>query len=251
MKQLAILDKCNENSNFWMVNISSDFIQRVIENQIFGARTKRSVNINKFRRKDILLLCTKFDNQYVIIGVSMVDTILTNDKKLFNHFLSDKKVTIKSVKYFENPIVINSIKENVNVKNFTKKEFLQITKEEIIFILQKEKLLNTKPLNLSKIELNLDEFLLNSIKSTYYLLTKDKSEKQLDIYDFIKLWQENLEMLGVKKNQDDLEKYYSHNIWRLNFKHVPSRDPDKNVLLYDGTGKSKNFGYIILNSKEW
>ena len=248
MKQLAILDKCNENSNFWMINISPDYIQRVIDKQIFGARTKRSVNINKFRRKDILLLCTKFDNQYVIIGVSMVDAIMVNDKKLFNHFLSDKKVTIKSVKYFENPIIINSIKEEVNVKNFTKKEFLQITKEESIFILQKEKLLNTKPLNLSKIEFNLDEFLLNSIKSTYHIITKDKSEKQMDIHDFINLWNEVLEILGVKKNIDELEKYYSHNIWKLNFKHVPSRDPDKNILLYDGNGKSKNFGYIILKN---
>ena len=246
MNQLAILDKCNEDSNFWMINISPDYIKKVIDNKIFGALTKKSVNVNKFKPKDILLLCTKFENQYVIIGVSMVDTIKINSKKLFNHFLSDKKVSIKSVKYFENPIVINSIKEEVNVKNFTKKEFLQITREEIIIILMKEKLLNKKPLNLSKIEFNLDEFLLNSIKSAYHLITNEKNEKQMDIHVFIKLWQESLEILGLKKNLEDLENYYSHNIWKLSFKHVPSRDPDKNILLYDGTGKSKNFGYIIL-----
>lgn len=248
MKQLAILDKCDQNSNFWIINISQDYIEPVIEKKIFGAITKNSRNINKFKSKDILLLSTKFDNQYIILGVSMVDEIIINSKKLFNHFLSEKKVKIKSVKYFENPIIVNDIKEDVNVKNLSKKEFLQITKDEIIFVLKKEKLQNEKPLLLSKPQFNLDEFYLNSIKATYHFMIKDKSEKQLDIDDFILSWQELLNIFGVKKSIDKLKNYYSHNVWKLNFKHVPSRDPDKNILLFDGNGKSKNFGYIILKN---
>ncbi len=180
----------------------------------------------------------------------MVDRIYENDKKLFGYFESPKKILLKSIKYFKNPIVFTTIKDKVSVKNFSKKEIVEVTREDMEVILDCEHLVSEKPLYLSDITINYDTFLLNIIKTTYDLLNMNKKLKQMDINEFIKIVESILKNFNVKIPINEIKKYYSLNVWKLNFRHVPSRDSDKNMLLYDSIGKSKNFGYIIFNHEE-
>ena len=78
----------------------------------------------------------------------------------------------------------------------------------------------------------------------------DIKRKQMEIIKFIKIIESNLKNFGVKIPLNEIQQYYSMNIWKLNYKHVPSRDSKKNMLLYDSMGKSKNFGYIIFSHEE-
>ena len=52
--------------------------------------------------------------------------------------------------------------------------------------------------------------------------------------------------LGVKVDYDYIVEFYSWNAIELEFTHVPYRDPDKAIPLYDNRGKKKEYAYIDL-----
>ena len=250
IKNNTLLDKCSDKTKFWIFNVNQDYLNNVLSENKIAAVKKKSININKINFRDIILISSKFNNTYSIIGLTMVDRIYENDKKLFGYFESTKKINLKSIKYFKNPIIFNNIKDNVSIKYFTKKEIIEVSREDMAFILNCQKLIADKPLYLSDVTINYDSFLLNIIKTVYDLLNMNRKLKQMDIIEFIKIVDQTLKNFNVKIPISEIEKYYSMNVWKLNFRHVPSRDSDKNMLLYDSMGKSKNFGYIIFNHGE-
>lgn len=244
INRLALLDKCDENSNFWIVNIDSDVISKVISNNVFGSVKKKSINIHKFKSGDIVLLNTKVDRQFHIVGVSMVDYISRNNKRLFNHFISPIKVHLKSIKFFSKPISYMSVCEDISINNFYTKELIQISPDDVKIIVNRENLTASMPFSIQTLSFKLDDFVLDTIELAYQLLA-NKDDKMIPIRDFISYVDELLRIYGVKKNMKELENFYSHNIWKLKFKHVPARDPDINLKLYDAHANSKNFGYIV------
>ena len=63
---------------------------------------------------------------------------------------------------------------------------------------------------------------------------------------FLKLLKKFLQEYEINKSYDEIEEFYAKNVWKLGFKHNPSRDPDKFVYLYNRLGKKRNFSYISL-----
>ncbi|AWX31851.1 hypothetical protein AW729_01535 [Methanosphaera sp. BMS] len=250
IKNNVLLEKCNDKTKFWIFNVNQDILNNVLSENKIAAIKKKSVNINKINYRDIVLISSKLNNTYSIIGLTMVDRIYENDKKLFGYFESKKKILLKSIKYFKNPILFTTIKDKLSLDSLSGKEIVEVTREDMEIILDCEHLISEKPLYLSDITINYDTFLLNIIKTTYDLLNMNKKLKQMDIIEFIKIVNGILKDFNIKIPVNEIKKYYSLNVWKLNFRHVPSRDSDKNVLLYDSMGKSKNYGYIIFSHEE-
>ena len=67
----------------------------------------------------------------------------------------------------------------------------------------------------------------------------------MDLNEFITIIFENIKNFKLKISFEETKEYYSKNIWKLNYRHIPSRNAEKNILLYDKLGKSKNYGYIL------
>ena len=63
---------------------------------------------------------------------------------------------------------------------------------------------------------------------------------------FLRLLKKFLQEYDISKSYDEIEEFYAKNVWKLGFKHNPSRDPDKFVVLYNRLGKKRNFSYISL-----
>ena len=92
----------------------------------------------------------------------------------------------------------------------------------------------------------MDDFLLNAIKGLYAVIKKTEKRNQFEIKMFIKLLKKFLQEYDISKSNDEIEEFYAKNVWKLGFKHNPSRDPDKFVFLYNRLGKKRNFSYISL-----
>lgn len=94
--------------------------------------------------------------------------------------------------------------------------------------------------------LSTDEFMLKTIENTYLIIKKTTNKKQINISDFIKLCQESLQIYGITKSYDEVKEFYAHNVYKMNFKHVPSRDPSTFVALYTPSGSKRNFSYLSI-----
>ena len=68
----------------------------------------------------------------------------------------------------------------------------------------------------------------------------------IEIKVFLQKLQEFVAKLGVKLDYEYLVEFYSWNAIELEFTHVPYRDPDKAIPLYDTRGKKKEYAYINL-----
>ena len=220
-------------------------MDNVIYSNKLGSLKKRAMNIKKVKPDDIIILVSKIKKTFCFIGVTMVNDSYNTNKVLYNYYHSTRKLNLKSIKFFKNPIKITkNIRKELNIKLDSSKEFIKISKENIEIILSKEKLTSIKPLDNEDITINLYDFIMNTIKSLYHLKSLD-NKKQIEIKEFIKLLDHVLKEYGINKSYDMLLYFYAHNIWNLKYKHVPSRDPDVNILLYDASGKSRNFGYLV------
>ena len=87
----------------------------------------------------------------------------------------------------------------------------------------------------------MDDFLLNAIKGLYAVIKKIETRNQFEIKIFIKLLKKFLQEYDISKSYNEIEEFYAKNVWKLGFKHNPSRDPDKFVFLYTRIRKKKKF----------
>jgi len=250
IKNNTLLNKCSDKTNFWIFNIHPDYLFNVLSDNKLASLKKRSININKVKLNDIIIISSKLGNSYSIIGLTMVDEIYTDNRKLFGYYESIRKLKLKSIKYFKETVNFNDIKKKLSINTLSSKEIIKISRSDMESILDSDILVAQKPWSLSELTIDYDTFLINAIKTTYELLDMDKHLKQMDIIEFIKIVEVVLNNFDVKISIKEIQKYYSKNVWKLNYRHVPSRDPDKNILLYDSQGKSRNYGYILFNHKE-
>ena len=95
----------------------------------------------------------------------------------------------------------------------------------------------------------MEDFLLNSIQSLYNNIKSTTNLNQIEIQTFISLLVDMLITIDIKKKYRKysyLKEFYARNVWKLNYKHNYTRDPDKFVKLYDKKGHTDNFGYLSL-----
>ena len=93
------------------------------------------------------------------------------------------------------------------------------------------------PAYFEKVSYTMDDFLLNAIKGLYCLIKITETRNQFEIKMFLKLLKKFLQEYDLSKSYDEIEEFYAKNVWKLGFKHNPSRDPDKFVYLYNRSGK--------------
>ncbi len=92
----------------------------------------------------------------------------------------------------------------------------------------------------------MDDFLLNAINGLYSIIKMTENRNQFEIKIFLKLLKKFLQNMIYLRVYDEIEEFYAKNVWKLGFKHNPSRDPDKFVYLYNRSGRKNNFSYISL-----
>lgn len=78
------------------------------------------------------------------------------------------------------------------------------------------------------------------------MIKNTEKRNQFEIKVFIKLLKKLLLEYDIVKSYDEVEEFYAKNVWKLGFKHNPSRDPDKFVDLFNRLGKKRRFSYISL-----
>lgn len=183
----------------------------------------------------------------------MVDDTFENKKFLYNKYKSKKKLKLKGIKYFQKPIIAKDLAEElkfvVNNKKsayYFKSEYREIEEIDFSKIISFTNSTKTLPTKFNNIVFNQEEFLLNLMKSLYKVLKEIKPKSQLEIKVFLKYVMKALHEFGIEKDLNELKEFYSHNAWKLNFKHNRSRDPDRSVILYNRLGKKRIFSYISL-----
>lgn len=200
----------------------------------------------------MIFLITKRNNFIEFFGYTKVDEIILNEDILYDYYESRKKLQLKGIKYFAQPISTKDISKDLNfvkdVKksaNYFKSEYKQISQEDFVTIRRKAKLIDTFPSYLEEISMTFKEFMISTIFAVFNMV-KHYHKGLIEINKFLKILKKFLDEYGLKKSFEDIKEFYSRHAVELGFKHVPSRNPDLFVPLYTSTGKQMNFSYISL-----
>lgn len=163
----------------------------------------------------------------------MVDKVFQDNKPLYEHFESPKKLKLKGIKHFTTPIVTRDLAsklkfiENENKpSNYFNSEYREISADDFQTILNKSSLTKEFPAYLESLTFNLEEFLLNLINVHYYLILKFETRNQMEIKTFLKLLKNSLKVYNIPKSYEEIEDFYAKNVWKLGFRHQTGRDPD-------------------------
>ena len=185
--------------------------------------------------------------------MTKVENILRDDNKIYDYYNNKTKLKIKRIKYFLEPIIIDDfyeeisfIKNKENYRHYFVKEYKKISENDFKRIKVKSSVTGMFPVYFEEYSVNMKEFILNTIKSLYYLLKVQENQSQIEINRFISLLEVSLKGFKIYMDFEDLKRFYSRYAHELGFKHIPSRDPNKFVVLLTPSGEKKNFAYINL-----
>ncbi len=232
-------------------------MRQLHDEKILGSKSRRSRLIKDIEVNDKIILFTTLNlnksKNISFIAYTMVDEALENNETFYNYYNSSKKLKLKGIKYFANPIVAKDLAKSLKFvendkkpSNYFNAEYKEIDEEDFKKILIKSSLSREYPAYFEKVSMTLDEFLLNSISGLYNILKKNEKRNQIEIKAFLTLLSLFLQPYGISKSYGELEGFYSKNAWKLGLKHNPARDPDKFFTLYNRHGKKREFGYISL-----
>lgn len=253
------MDKdANSYTKYWLHKIDKKTLKNLHKEKILGAEKKRSLLIKKIEINDKIILFTTLDinksKNIRFIGYTMVDEVYDDGDNLYKHYYSPRKLKLKGIKYFTDPVIakdlateLNFIENKKKPANYFKSEYREINKEDFNKIRNKSGLSKEYPAIFEKVSFTTDQFLLNSIKGIYYFLRKNEKNNQIEIKKFLKLLNTFLQPFALSKTHKEIEEFYSINAWKLGFKHKPSRDPDKFFTLYNRRGQKRTFSYISLD----
>jgi predicted RNA-binding protein len=228
------------------------------QTKVLGAEKQQSFVIRSVNANDKIILVSTLNigNKPTIcfIGYTMVDKTYEDKKSLYKTYKAKKKLKLKGIKYFSEPIVAkdlaNELKFVTNPKksaSYFKSEYKEIGKTDFEKILRTTSFTKICPIFYSEeVSFTKEEFLLKSIKALQNILKRSEKRNQVEIIFFIKLLREYLSQFDIKMSYEDLEIFYGTNAWKLGFRHTPSRDPDKFVVLYNQNGRKNNLSYISL-----
>lgn len=241
-----------ESSKYWIYRIDEEYLSSINEHKVLGIVSSQLNAVKSVKARDKILFFTPLSSERSIsfIGYGPVEDTFDDPQYLLE---SERKVKLKGIKYFTEPVPVKDIGDNLkfikNKENLpypSKSEFMEIPKEDFNYITCRINSTKTFPCYFEKIAFTMDEFLNNSIKGLYELVKDTEESNQIEIKEFIKLLHKFVNSYGVSKSYEDILEYYSQNVWKLGFKHGPSRNPDNLVKLYGPRGNSNRFGYIKL-----
>ena len=247
------LKSIDDEHKYWIHRVNLDDLSLLNNEKCIGAVSKKSRLIKEVNINDLIFLVTKRKHILEFFGYAKVEKVYYDNNPLYNYYKSKKKLKLKGIKYFINPITTKDISESLSfVKdkkksaNFFKSEYREVSKEDFSEIRHKVMLTDDFPEYLDKVSMNLKEFILNTIKVVYDIVKYYETRNQIEIKKFLRILKEILEEYGVNKSISDLQDFYSKNAIELGFKHNPSRNPEKFVPLYTYSGEEINYGYISL-----
>lgn len=252
IKQQTLLH-AGESSKYWICRIDEECLSRLDEQKILSIANTESNAIKSVKAEDKILFFTPFQKSISFIGYGPVEEISDDPEYLLRSLKSKRKIKLKGIKYFTEPIPVKDIACNLKfVKNKEnlpypfKSEFNEIDEEDFNYITRRMNSSKSFPVYFEKVSFTMDEFLAGSIKGLYELVKSTEESNQIEIKEFIRLLHKFVNSYGISKSYDDILEYYSQNVWKLRFEHSPSRNPDKLVKLYGPRGNSHRFGYIKL-----
>lgn len=247
------LKKEDNHINYWIHRIDLDIIPQINETKCIGSVKKQSKTIKNIHAEDVIFLITKRNNFIEFFGYTKVDEICLNEDILYDYYESRKKLRLKGIKYFAQPISTKDISQDLNFvrdakksANYFKSEYKQISHDDFLTIRKKAKLIETLPSYLEEISMTFKEFMISTIYAVFNLVKHYHDSKQIEINKFLKILKKFLDEYGLKKSFEDIKEFYSRHAVELGFKHVPSRNPDLFVPLYTTMGRKTNFAYISL-----
>ena len=247
------LRAAGKSSKYWICQIDEEHLIRIDEQKILCVANSQSNAVKSVKAEDKILFFTPFQKSISFIGYGPVEDAFDDPAYLLESLKSRKKIKLKGIKYFTEPIPVKDIagnlkfiKDKENLPYPFKSEFMEINEEDFNYITRRMNSSKTFPGYFEKLSFTMDEFLNSSIKGTYELVKNTEESNQIEIKEFVKLLHKFVNSYGISKSYEDILQYYSQNIWKLGFQHSPSRNPDKLVKLYGPRGNSHRFGYLKL-----
>jgi len=243
------------SSKYWICRIDEEYLSNIDEQKILSIANQKSNALKSVKAEDKILFFSPLSNEKSIsfIGYGPVEEAFDDPEYLLDSLKSGRKIKLKGIKYFTEPIPVKDIagdlkfiKDKENLPYPFKSEFKEIDPEDFNYITRRMNSSKTFPVYFEKMSFTMDEFLMGSIKGTYEIVKNTEESNQIEIKEFIRLLHKFVNSYGISKSYEDLFEYYSQNVWKLGFKHSPSRNPDSLVKLYGPRGSSHRFGYIKL-----
>ena len=248
----------NENK-CWIhtVDFNLELIKSIDENKVIGFKKSQSTKnlSNKFFPGNEIFFVTRVDGEFVCYGHTIVEKISRSSKRLYDDFYDNKyELKIKRIKYFLQPVVIDDIKTQLcsinsanRISNVLKVGYYKnIAFEDYKTIKKQSSTTGLFPMYLEQYSKNMKEFILDNCRSLHNILKSQKNNSQIEINEFISMLQLSLNGFGIDKDEKYLKSFYSRYAHELKFKHLPSRDSKKFVVLLTPLGEKKNFSYISL-----
>lgn len=228
-------------------------IPQINEQKCIAAQKKKSTAIGKIHSGDRIILLTKRNNFIEFFGYTQVDEVYQDNDVLYDYYFSKRKLKLKGIKYFSNPISTKDIVDKLDfIENkdkssgYFRSEYREIPKDDFTRIFKQYPLIKSLPSYLEEISMSFKDFMLSTIKAVYNFVKHVEKRKQIEIKSFLNLLKKFLDEYEINKTMADIQEFYGRHAIELGFKHVPSRDPDKFVPLYLANGEKKNFAYINL-----
>lgn len=252
----STLETVDNENKCWIHTVNPSFINPIDENNLIGfKKNERTKNIpNKFFSGNEIFLVTRMNNKYICYGYTIIDEAIKNDINLYGFYENRFKLKIKRIKYFLHPIVIDDIRNKLDSIKSTGRisdvlkvgYYKEISQDDYKFIKKQSSTTGMFPVYFEVYTKNMNEFILNTCKSIYNILKVENNYSQIEITKFLSLLNVSLKGYGINKEVDELKRFYSRYAHELGFKHVPSRDSEKFVVLLTPSGEKKNFAYISL-----
>ena len=248
------LKKVDNTHKYWFHRIDDlSIIPQINEEKCIGSTKKQSKSIKDIHAGDRIFLIAKRNSRIEFFGYTQVDKTYSCDEPLYDYYISRKRLKLKGIKYFSKPISTKDMSENLDVivdkkksANFFRSEYREIPKEDFVIIRKKANLVNYLPSYLEEYSKPLKDFMLNTIKIVYHMVSHYENRKQMEIKQFLRILKKFFDAYEINKSMDDIQEFYGRHAIELGFRHVPSRNPDKFVPLYLANGETSNFSYIIL-----
>ena len=248
------MKKVDNTQKYWFHRIDNlDVIPQIDKEKCIGSSKKQALKIKKINPGDRLFLVTKRKNSIEFFGYTQVDETYVDEEVLYGYYESRKKLKLKGIKYFSKPIpttdmtqYLESEKIKKSSAKFFGQEYNELSKEDFIHIRKKSNLVNYLPSYLEEYSKPLKDFMLNTIKIVYRMVSHYENRNQIEIKYFLRILKKFFDAYEINKSMAEIQEFYGRHAIELEYRHVPSRDPDKFVPLYLSNGERKNFTYIIL-----
>ncbi|WP_461463498.1 hypothetical protein [Methanobrevibacter sp.] len=247
------MKQVDNHHKFWIHRVDLDVVSQINNSKCIGAQKRRSTAIRDIHSGDRIILLSKINNSISFFGYTQVDRVYKDQDNLFEYYFSKNKLKLKGIKYFLKPIPtinmvekLDFIKKKNKSATYFRSEYKEISKEDFTRIFKQTTLIKSFPPYLEEIRMNYKEFMLATIRAIYNFVKNVEKRNQIEIKTFLNLLKKFLAEYDINKNINEIQEFYSRHAIELDFKHIPSRDPDKFVPLYLANGEKKNFAYINL-----